>query len=589
MRRVLRRGPLADDVHDRGHVAGGLRGLVGAPECLADGVALMATLTLERTPTTALAWLSATDHKRIGLLYLASSFAFLAFGGLLAMVIRTELASPGLQVTDAEGYSQLFTMHGTVMMLFFATPAAVGLANYLMPLQIGTAEMAFPRLNALSYWLFLFGALIVLSGYLTIDGPADVGWTGYVPNAERGYSTTIGTDLWIVGLGLTGIASILGAVNFTVTIMTRRAPGMRMTRVPIFTWNVLVMSVLILFSFPTLTGALAMLLIDRRFGGSFFLPAAGGDAVLWQHLFWFFGHPEVYIVALPFFGIISEIIPVFSRKPLFGYRFVILATVAIGALSFAVWAHHMFATGVVSLPFFSAATMLIAVPTGVKFFNWIATMWGGSLSFETPMLWAIAFLYIFLFGGISGVMLGSPPIDFAVTDTYFVVAHLHNVLIGGTVFALFGGIYFWFPKFTGRRLSEGLGRLHVLGWVVGFSITFLPQYELGALGMPRRYADYPADAGWTTLNVISTVGAFVLALGTVPFVLAVIGALRRPADQPADPWEANSLEWASSSPPPEHDFDTLPRIRSERPVWDAREAARVAGEASAAAVAPEPG
>ena len=549
----------------------------------------MATLTLERTPTTALAWLSATDHKRIGLLYLASSFAFLAFGGLLAMVIRTELASPGLQVTDAEGYSQLFTMHGTVMMLFFATPAAVGLANYLMPLQIGTAEMAFPRLNALSYWLFLFGALIVLSGYLTIDGPADVGWTGYVPNAERGYSTTIGTDLWIVGLGLTGIASILGAVNFTVTIMTRRAPGMRMTRVPIFTWNVLVMSVLILFSFPTLTGALAMLLIDRRFGGSFFLPAAGGDAVLWQHLFWFFGHPEVYIVALPFFGIISEIIPVFSRKPLFGYRFVILATVAIGALSFAVWAHHMFATGVVSLPFFSAATMLIAVPTGVKFFNWIATMWGGSLSFETPMLWAIAFLYIFLFGGISGVMLGSPPIDFAVTDTYFVVAHLHNVLIGGTVFALFGGIYFWFPKFTGRRLSEGLGRLHVLGWVVGFSITFLPQYELGALGMPRRYADYPADAGWTTLNVISTVGAFVLAIGTVPFVLAVIGALRRPADQPADPWEANSLEWATSSPPPEHDFDTLPRIRSERPVWDAREAARAAGEASAPAVAPEPG
>jgi cytochrome c oxidase subunit 1 len=334
------------------------------------------------------------------------------------------------------------------------------------------------------------------------------------------------------------------------------------------------MSILILFSFPELTGALAMLLIDRRFGGSFFLPGAGGDAVLWQHLFWFFGHPEVYIVALPFFGIISEIIPVFSRKPLFGYRFVILATIAIGGLSFAVWAHHMFATGVVSLPFFSVMTMLIAVPTGVKFFNWIATMWGGSLSFETPMLWAIAFLYIFLFGGISGVMLGSPPIDFAVTDTYFVVAHLHNVLIGGTVFALFGGIYFWFPKFTGRRLSERLGRLHVLGWVIGFTITFLPQYELGALGMPRRYADYPADAGWTTLNVISTIGAFLLAFGTVPFVLAVIDALRRPADQPADPWGANSLEWATSSPPPEHDFDALPRIRSERPVWDAREAAR---------------
>ena len=546
----------------------------------------MTTATAEPTSATALTWLSATDHKRIGLLYLISAFAFLAFGGLLAVVMRTELASPGLQITDEEGYSQLFTMHGTVMMLLFATPAAAGLANYLMPLQIGTAEMAFPRLNALTFWLFLFGAIIVLSGYMTVDGPADVGWTGYVPNSDRGYSTTVGTDLWIVGLGVIGLTSILGAVNFIVTIMTRRAPGMSMTRVPIFTWNVLVMSMLIAFSFPALTAALAMLLIDRRFGGSFFLPAAGGDAVLWQHLFWFFGHPEVYIVALPFFGIISEIIPVFSRRPLFGYHFMILATVAIGALSFGVWAHHMFATGVVSLPFFSAATMLIAVPTGIKFFNWIATMWGGRLSFETPMLWAIAFLYIFLFGGISGVILGSAPIDFALTDTYFVVAHLHNVLIGGSVFALFGGIYFWFPKFTGRRLSERLGRLHVLAWVVGFTTTFLPQYELGALGMPRRYADYPADAGWTTLNVVSTIGAVLLALGTVPFVLAVAGALRRPPDQPADPWEANSLEWATSSPPPEHDFGALPRVRSERPVRDAREAAR--GASTRADPGPDP-
>jgi cytochrome c oxidase subunit 1 len=527
-------------------------------------------------PATLLTWLTTVDHKRIGQLYLVAAFGFFLFAGLLALLMRTELAAPGLQVTDEQGYSQLFTMHGTLMMLMFATPAAAGLANYLVPLQIGAADMVFPRLNALSFWLFLFGGLVLMSSYLTAGGPPDIGWTGYPPNSERPYSTTAGTDLWIIGLGLTGVASIMGAVNFMATIISRRAPGMSMLRVPMFTWNILVMSVLILFAFPSLTTALVMLLLDRRADAGFFLASEGGDPILWQHLFWFFGHPEVYIVALPFFGVISEIIPVFSRKPLFGYRFLIIATVLIGAYSFTVWAHHMFTTGAVSVPFFSLATFLIAIPTGIKFFNWIGTMWGGQLSFPTPMLWAMGFLYVFLFGGISGVILGSPPIDYHLHDTYYVVAHMHNVLIGGTVFALFGALYFWFPKMTGRRLSERLGKLHFAAWVIGFTLTFLPQYQLGALGMPRRYADYAAASGWVELNVLSTVGSMLLGLGTIPFLLAVVGALRRPADQPADPWEANSLEWATTSPPPAHDFDALPPIRSERPVFDAREAAAAA-------------
>jgi cytochrome c oxidase subunit I len=517
-----------------------------------------------------LGWLTTTDHKRIGVLYMTAAFGFFFFGGLLALVMRTELAAPGLQVVDDHGYTQLFTMHGTIMMLLFGTPMVAALANYLVPLQIGTAEMVFPRLNALSFWLFLFGGLIVLSGYAAAGGPADVGWTGYPPNSELPYSTTTGTDLWLVGLALTGVASILGGINFITTTYTRRAPGMSMLRVPIFTWTVLVTSILILFAFPPLTAAMVMLLLDRRFGAEFFVPAAGGDPILWQHLFWFFGHPEVYILILPFFGILSEVIPVFSGKPLFGYRAFILATIVIGVYSFTVWAHHMFTTGAVSLPFFSATSFIIAVPTGIKFFNWIATMIRGRLTFPTPMLWCMGFIYLFLFGGITGVVVASAPLDFHFHDTYYVVAHFHNVLVGGTVFALFGGIYFWFPKIVGRRLSERLGKTHFWFWVVGFTLTFLPQYQLGADGMPRRYADYAANPGWVELNAISTVGSFVMGLGTLPFVLAVVLALRRPPDQPRDPWGGNSLEWATLSPPPHHNFDLIPPIRSERPVFDAR-------------------
>jgi cytochrome c oxidase subunit 1 len=546
------------------------------------------TLTLRQEPrATLLTWLTTTDHKRIGVLYLTAAMSFFLVGGVMALLIRAELAAPGLQVVNEETYDQLFTMHGTVMMFLFGTPVVAAFANYLVPLQVGAAEMVFPRLNALSFWLFLFGGLIVMSGFASAGGAADVGWTGYPPNSELTYSTTTGTDLWIVGLALTGVATILGALNFTATIYTRRAPGMSMLRLPIFCWNILVTSVLILFAFPALTGALAMLLLDRRFGATFFVPAEGGDPILWQHLFWFFGHPEVYILALPFFGMISEIIPVFSRKPLFGYRFIIVATILIGAYSMSVWAHHMYTTGAINLPFFAITSFAIAVPTGIKIFNWMATMFRGRLSFETPMLFATGFIYLFVIGGITGVIVASPPIDFHFQDTYFVVAHLHNVLVGGSVFALFGGIYFWFPKMTGRRLSERLGKIHFASWVVGFLLTFLPQYQLGALGMPRRYADYAADAGWTGLNALSTVGSLILGLGTIPFLVAVFLALRQPPDQPNDPWGGNSLEWWTTSPPPHHNFASLPPIRSERPVFDARAAAAAAATVAAATVAAE--
>ncbi len=534
--------------------------------------------------TSILDWLTTTDHKRIGVLYIATAFGFALIGGAIAEVIRLELAAPGQQFVDASTYDQLFTVHGTLMLLFFAGPLAIGFANALIPLQIGAADMAFPRLNALSYWLFLFGGLIVMSGFLTTGGAAAAGWTGYPPLSGAAFSPGAGMDLWIVGVALVGISGILGALNFMVTIYARRAPGMNMLRMPMFTWTMLVTSTLILFAFPSITAALAALYIDRHLGGGFFDPTRGGDPVLWQHLFWFFGHPEVYILVLPFFGIVSEVVPVFSSKPLFGYRFMVLATIVIAGLSMGVWAHHMFTTGQVDLPFFSFLSLLIAVPTGIKIFNWTATMWGGSLRFTMPMLWCIGLLYVFTIGGITGVMLASPPIDYQAQDTYFVVAHLHNVLIGGTMFAGFAGVYFWFPKFTGRMLDERLGRVHWLMWMIGFAITFVPQYILGAEGMPRRIADYPPDRGWDTLNFISTVGALILAAGMLPFLFAVWRALRRPPDQPADPWGGNSLEWATSSPPPHHNFDRLPPIRSFRPVFDARmaaEAQRQARESSA--------
>ncbi|NLT53709.1 MAG: cytochrome c oxidase subunit I [Actinomycetales bacterium] len=515
-------------------------------------------------------WLTSTDHKVIGNLYLVTSFAFFLLGGVMALVIRAELFQPGLQVVATkEQYNQLFTMHGTIMLLLFATPLFAGFANAIMPLQIGAPDVAFPRLNMLSYWLYLFGGLIAAAGFLTPAGAASFGWFAYAPLSNAIYSPGLGADLWVLGLALGGFGTILGAVNFITTVVCMRAPGMTMFRMPIFTWNVLITSVLVLMAFPALAAALLALAADRRLGAHVFDPATGGP-LLWQHLFWFFGHPEVYIIALPFFGIVTEIIPAFSRKPIFGYKPLVFATIAIAGLSVTVWAHHMYGTGQVALPFFAFMTMLIAVPTGVKFFNWIGTMWRGALSFETPMLWVLGFLTTFLFGGLTGVILASPALDFHLTDSYFVVAHFHYVVFGTVVFAMFAGFYFWWPKLTGRMLDERLGKVHFWLTFVGFHTTFLVQHWLGVEGMPRRYADYLPEDGFTAFNQLSTLGAFLLAVSVLPFLWNVYATWRRaPAVTVDDPWGyGGSLEWATSCPPPRHNFTSLPRIRSERPAFD---------------------
>ncbi|MFI5632350.1 cytochrome c oxidase subunit I [Streptomyces sp. NPDC051664] len=514
-------------------------------------------------------WLTTTDHKVIGNLYMVTAFGFFLLGGVLAMLMRAELARPGLQIVSAEQYNQLFTIHGTIMMLLFATPMFGGFANAIMPLQIGAPDVAFPRLNALTYWLFLFGGTIVVSGFVVPGGAAHFGWFAYAPLNSAVFSPGAGGDLWTMGLVLSGISTTLASVNFITTIVCLRAPGMTMFRMPIFTWNVLFTSILALLAFPVLAATLLVLEADRKFGAHVF-DSANGGALLWQHLFWFFGHPEVYIVALPFFGVVSEIIPAFSRKPMFGYFGMVMATISITMLSAVVWAHHMFATGAVLLPFFSAMSFIIAVPTGVKFFNWIGTMWHGSISFETPMLWAIGFLVTFLLGGLSGVLIASPPLDFHLTDSYFIVAHLHYVLFGTVVFAMFGGFYFWWPKFTGRMLDERIGRIHFWTLFVGFQLTFLVQHWLGEAGMPRRYADYLAADGFTLLNTISSIGSFVLGVSTLPFLYNVWRTSRyAPKVEVDDPWGfGRSLEWATSCPPPRHNFRALPRVRSDSPAFD---------------------
>jgi cytochrome c oxidase subunit 1 len=513
--------------------------------------------------------LRTTDAKQIGLMYLVTSFVFFLAGGLMALLMRAELARPGLQFLSLEQYNQLFTMHGTIMLLFFATPIVFAFANYIVPLQIGAPDVSFPRLNALAYWLYAFGGTLAVAGFITPGGAADFGWFAYQPLANQINSPGVGGDMWIMGLVISGLGTILGAVNMITTILTLRAPGMTMFRMSIFTWNILVTSLLVLMVFPILAAALLASEADRQLGAHVYDASTGG-AMLWQHLFWFFGHPEVYIVALPFFGIISEVIPVFSRKPIFGYKGLVAATLGIAALSMSVWAHHMFATGQVLLPFFSFLSFLIAVPTGMKFFNWIGTMWRGQITFETPMLFAIGFLITFLFGGLSGVMLAAPPIDFHVSDTYFVVAHFHYVLFGTIVFAVYAGLYFWFPKMTGRMLDDRLGKVHFWLTFFGFHTTFLVQHWLGAEGMPRRYGDYLASDGFTTLNTISTVGAFVLGASTLPFLYNVWKSYKAgPLVTVDDPWgHGMSLEWATSCPPPLRNFDRMPRIRSERPAFD---------------------
>ncbi len=512
--------------------------------------------------------ITTTDHKIIGNLYLVTSFLFFLFGGVLALIIRANLAQPGSKVVSDDTYNQLFTMHGTIMLLLFATPLFFGFGNAVMPLQIGAPDVAFPRLNMFSYWLFLFGGLMVVSGFIAPGGAASFGWFAYTPLSDSVNSPGMGGDLWVMGLWMAGLGTILGAVNFVTTIFTMRAPGMTMFRMPIFCWNTLVTSMLVLIAFPIFAAALLALAADRMLGAHVF-DAANGGPILWQHLFWFFGHPEVYIIALPFFGIITEVLPVFSRKPIFGYIGLVGATLTIAVLSVAVWAHHMFVTGAVDLAFFSFMTFLIAVPTGVKFFNWIGTMWGGSVSFDTPMIFSLGFLVTFLFGGLTGIILASPPLDFQLSDSYFVVAHFHYVVFGTVVFAMFAGFYFWWPKLTGRMLDEKLGKIHFWLLFIGFHMTFLVQHWVGVEGMPRRYADYGANDGFTTLNEISSIGAFLLGASTLPFLLNVWQSRKNPLVKLDDPWGwGRSLEWATTSPPPRHNFAALPRIRSESPAFD---------------------
>jgi len=514
------------------------------------------------------AWLTTTDHKKIGVLYMGSAFLFFLIAGAMALLMRAELTAPGLQLMEIDTYNQLFTMHGTAMLFFFATPMVVGLANYFVPLHIGAPDVAFPRLNAFTYWLFIFSAVVVFGGFFVTAGAAAFGWYAYPPLSTRTFSPSLGADLWVVGLFLSGIATILGAVNLIATIFAMRAPGMTMLRMPIFTWNILATATLVLFTFPVLGAALAMLFIDRNLGGSFF--TTDGRPLVYQHLFWFFGHPEVYIIALPFFGIVTEIVPVFSRKPLFGYKAFVFATILIGAYSFSVWAHHMFTTGGAATAYFAVTSFLIAIPTGVKFFGWIATMWRGNLWLATPMLYCVGMLGVFLIGGITGVFLASPPIDYALHDTYYVVAHMHYVLFGTSVFAMFGGIFYWFPKMTGRMLDERMGKLQFWLLFVGFNVTFFPQHQLGIDGMPRRIADYLGQTGWTDLNVVSTLGSAIVGLGVLVFLWNFFTSLSVGVPSGDDPWGGHTLEWATSSPPPQHNFTSLPPITSDRPLLDRR-------------------
>ena len=523
----------------------------------------------ERKGSRAWEMLITTDHKQLGIYYIIMSFSFFFLGGLMALLIRAELFSPGLQFLSNEQFNQLFTMHGTVMLLLFGTPIVWGFANYVLPLQIGAPDVAFPRLNAFGFWITTVGGVAMLSGFLTPGGAADFGWTMYSPLSDAVHTPGVGADLWIIGVGATGIGTVVSAINMLTTILTMRAPGMTMFRLPIFTWNIFVTSVIALMIFPLLLAAALGVLYDRKLGAHIYDTANGG-AILWQHLFWFFGHPEVYVLALPFFGVISEVIPVFSRKPMFGYIGLVFATLAIGALSMAVWAHHMFVTGAVLLPFFSFMTFLISVPTGVKFFNWVGTMWKGHITWETPMIFAVGFVATFLFGGLTGSRLASPPLDFHLADGYFLIAHFHYTLFGTVVFASFAGVYFWFPKMTGRMLDERLGKIHFWITFIGFQGTFLVQHWLGNMGMPRRYADYLDSDGFTLLNQISTVFSFLLGASVIPFIWNVFKSWRYGEVVTVDdPWGyGNSLEWATSCPPPRHNFVSLPRIRSERPAFE---------------------
>ena len=515
-------------------------------------------------------WVTTTDHKKIGIMYMVFAFAFFIIGGVEALLMRIQLGVPDNSFVDPQTYNGLLTMHGTTMVFLFVMPMMAGLANYMVPLMIGARDMAFPRLNALSFWLLTMGAVVFYGSLLF--SPPEAGWTSYAPLSNLAYSPTGGIDAWIFLIHLTGIASILAAINFCATITNMRAPGMGWSRLPLFCWTILIQSVVVILAFPTIACAVTLLLTDRHFGTNFFNPTAGGSPLLWQHLFWFFGHPEVYIMILPAFGIISEVLPVFARKPIFGYKAIVASAMAIAFLGLLVWAHHMFTTptATVILAFFTIGSMLIAIPTGVKIFNWIATLWRGSIITSAALHFACGFLLLFVIGGISGIMLAIFPIDWQLHDSYFVVAHFHYVLVAGAVNAIFAGIYYWFPKITGRMMSESMGKLSFWMTFIGFNVTFLVQHSLGLSGMPRRVYEYASGNDWGTYNMISTVGSFLLAAGVILTAYNAVRSLRKGPVAGPDPWKANTLEWFTSSPPPPHNFDVVPRVRSVEPMKDIR-------------------
>ena len=514
-------------------------------------------------------WVTTVDHKKIGILYVIMAVVFLVVGGVEALLLRWQLMWPRYDFLGPDTFNQMFTMHGTTMVFFMGIPILVGMGNYLVPLMIGARDMAFPRLNALGFWVTLLGGLLVYFSFATGGAPA-IGWFAYAPLTERTFARSAATDLWCLGLIVSGVGSLAAAVNFIATILAMRAPGMALWKVPFFVWTMLWTSVLIIFAIPPLTAGLAMVLLDRQLGAHFFDVQNGGSALLWQHIFWFFGHPEVYILILPVFGMVTEIIPVFSRKVLFGYEFMAAATAAIAFISLGVWAHHMFTVGMSRTAdlFFIVSTFMISIPTGIKFFNWLATMYGGRISFASPMLFCIGFLSMFLIGGLTGIMLGAAPFDFQLQDTYFLIGHFHFVLIGGTLFGFFAGIHYWFPKMTGRMLSERLARWQFWLLYVGFILTFGTMHISGVLGMPRRIYTYDADRGWALLNQLTTLGAIIQAPSFVLFVCNVFASLRNGRPAGADPWDAWTLEWSTPSPPPAYNFAVIPTVHSRRPLWD---------------------